>query len=152
MARPPRHGMTGTPTFISWSAMIARCSNPKTARFKYYLGKGITVCPGWQRFENFLADMGERPNGKTLERLDSSRGYYPANCVWATPKEQALNRPTTRMITAGYKTQSLTDWARQLNIQPSAIRWRIQHGWGEEQAVTYTPRRDKRRDQRKTPI
>jgi hypothetical protein len=72
--------------------MIQRCCNPKTANFKYYGGRGITVCERWRSFENFVADMGERPTGKTLDRLDTDGNYEPSNCQWATPTEQIANR------------------------------------------------------------
>ena len=152
MSRPPTHGMTGTPTHNSWVSMRERCSNPNHSRASSYIGKGIKICKRWDKFENFFDDMGNRPYGKSLERLDRNKNYTPDNCIWATPKQQAVNRDSTHLITANGVTRHLTEWARRLNIQPSAIRWRIANGWGEEQAVTYTPRKDSRRALRKYPI
>lgn len=89
----PRHGhrMKGsTRTYNTWDAMLSRCKNP---RFKYYYGLGVTVCERWLTFENFLADMGERPAGTTLDRYpDPSGNYEPGNCRWATPKQQRNNQ------------------------------------------------------------
>lgn len=82
---------SGTPTYGSWRAMRERCTNPKNKYFKNYGGRGITVCDRWHIFEHFLADMGERPPGLTLDRKDNDGNYEPGNCRWATPSEQNKN-------------------------------------------------------------
>jgi len=92
-----KHGKSYSKVYKVWQVMIDRCNNSRNRYFYNYGGRGITVCDEWHKFENFYADMGE-PNGLTLERIDNDRGYTPQNCKWASRKEQASNRRTTKYV------------------------------------------------------
>jgi len=99
-SRAFRHGHAGdgksrhqSPTYRTWRAMIQRCSSSSSPRSKkYYFARGVRVCNGWKSFKKFLSDMGERPNGKSIDRIDGRKGYFPSNCRWASLIEQARNK------------------------------------------------------------
>lgn len=106
------HGMCATPTWNTWVSMNRRCYDPKYKSYGDYGAKGVTVCEAWQEsFVNFFADMGERPTGKTLDRVENSLGYFKSNCRWATSLEQMRN--TTRSVFAivGGERKTLSEWA-----------------------------------------
>lgn len=90
-----RHGGRNTPEYSSWIAMRRRCLNPADKDYPRYGGRGITICPQWDDFAVFLADLGPRPAGMTLDRVDTQRGYEPDNVRWATAKVQGRNRRKT---------------------------------------------------------
>jgi hypothetical protein len=133
--RNPRHGHaarnTISRTYTSWQAMLQRCYNPKKKGFQDYGGLGVTVCDHWRHsFENFLADMGERPTGKTLDRWPNPYGNYePDNCQWSTPKEQQAHRKERTKLTVAAT-------ARMHGVIDGSIRNRIRrHGETVAQAI-----------------
>jgi hypothetical protein len=99
------HGGHGTRTYRIWKAMRVRCRNPNFKQYKDYGGRGITVCERWDSYENFLADMGEVPEGLTIDRIDNDGNYEPGNCRWITRKEQNMNKraPNGRSARGGNK-------------------------------------------------
>lgn len=135
-------------TYKSWDAMLQRCLNPSSQSYKYYGARGITVCDRWNpsaggSFENFISDMGERQKGMSIDRIDTSKGYDPSNCRWATMKQQASNRSNTIMLTLGERTQSITEWAEETGIPYATLSHRIRvYGWTHERALT-TPNKNK---------
>lgn len=110
------HGLAGTPTYASWCSMKSRCLNPNYPKFKDYGARGIKIYDRWEKFENFLADMGERPKGKTLDRIENDGDYEPANCRWATPRQQGNNQRTNHLINFGGQTKSIAQWCRHYGI------------------------------------
>lgn len=100
--RLTRHGMSGTPEYAVWEAMIARCHNRNNKKFADYGGRGILVCPEWRDFVNFHRDMCPRPDGLTLDRIDNDGNYGPDNCRWATYSEQNANQRPTLVCRNGH--------------------------------------------------
>lgn len=110
-----------TKTYSSWQAMRTRCRCKKHGHYKNYGGRGIKVCDRWQVFDNFLADMGERPDGCSLDRIDPNKDYEPGNCRWATKKEQMRNMRATRRVTIEGKTYVAADLAEQIGMKVDAL-------------------------------
>lgn len=131
-----RHGKFGTPIYAVWSSMIARCSNPSADSYKNYGGRGISVCERWRVFKNFLADMGDRPTGMSLDRIDVNGNYEPGNCRWATQKEQMNNTTKNRRLTLNGRTMNVTEWAETLGINRKTLETRVARGWSAERALT----------------
>lgn len=130
-----KHGQCFTPAYSSWSAMKFRCSNPNHRAYPQYGGRGIFVCDRWIVFENFLADMGERPMGRTLDRIDNNRGYEPGNCQWSTHKEQSRNRGVNHRIELNGTSLSIAEWSEKTGINYSTIKERVRRGWSASRCL-----------------
>ena len=115
-----------TPTRNSWRAMRSRCLSPTDKDYPNYGGRGITVCPEWDRFAVFLSQMGERPEGKTLGRKDNDGPYSVENCVWETIEEQNQNKRSIIVLTYQGLTMCLAEWARHFKVKYTKLysRWR----------------------------
>lgn len=134
------HGHTRGPkwskTYGCYRSMIKRCTSPKHKAFSYYGGRGIRVCARWlESFENFLADMGEPPEGMSIERIDNNGNYELGNCRWATRSEQAHNMRSNRNLTVDGETLCLSEWSRRSGVSNRTIRDRLKRGWDAKCAV-----------------
>lgn len=124
-----RHGHSiQTATYKSWAQMKNRCSNPNNAQWADYGGRGIIVCETWMEFTNFLADMGKRPRGLSIDRIDNDKGYEPGNCRWATRKEQNSNTRRNVYVLLDGQRVTATEAARRLGFGDHLILQRLKHG------------------------
>ena len=147
-----KHGHSGkgamSPTYISWKDMISRCHNQNNKRWSRYGGRGIKVCRRWREFTGFLADMGERQKGLTLERINNDGDYKPSNCRWATRAEQNYNHSGVVFITFMGKRMCMEEWAKAIKIKQRTLHARLRdYGWSVKRALTepvqkrtFTPR------------
>lgn len=130
------HGMAGSRTHHSWKAMLTRCRNHNFPGFYKHGGRGIEVCDRWLKFENFLSDMGERPEGMTLDRIDNNGDYEPGNCRWATPEEQNLNTRQNHRLSFGGESLTISEWSKRFGFKRGVLESRIRRGWSVDRALT----------------
>ncbi len=127
-----KHGKSGNRTYLSWNHMVQRCENKNNSQYKDYGGRGVTIDSSWRGdhgFENFFRDMGDRPNGKTLDRHPDKNGNYTKdNCRWATKKQQQRNTRSNVWIEAFGKLKLLIDWCEELEIQNGSIQRHLSLG------------------------
>lgn len=131
-----KHGLTGTPTYRVWEGMKQRCLNKNAPAYDNYGGRGIQICDRWLTFINFLNDMGKRPEGMTLDRINNNSNYEPSNCRWATRKEQGNNRRNSKLFTIEDETKTLAEWCQQYNISRNTVDKRLQKGLDIKTALT----------------
>ena len=129
------HGHTAggrqTPTYKSWAGMMTRCEWGNHPSFEQYGAKGIRVDPRWHSFESFISDMGERPHGKSIDRIDNSAGYFNGNCRWATQSEQSLNTSRTVKVMYCGELVPVVILCRDAGLSIKAVRARAQRRKGD---------------------
>lgn len=138
--RSTKHGHANagaiSPTYHSWAGMVARCSSEKHKNFQNYGGRGIKVCERWLTFANFLADMGEKPPGTSLDRINGNGNYEPSNCRWATATQQSRNRRSNRILTMSGVSRTVAEWSEVLGVHVGTLSWRVQQGWSDVDVLT----------------
>lgn len=126
-------------TYTTYQNMLGRCHRVSHDKYPKYGAVGITVCERWREsFANFLADMGERPEGKTIDRIDGKLGYFKENCKWSSPKEQQRNLANNVYVTFKGATKLVGEWSAELGIP--TLAWRIRKGWPVEKAFSTEPK------------
>lgn len=137
------HGSRHSPEYNCWAGMWQRCSNERSQFYDDYGGRGIKVCRRWNRFENFLADMGKRPYGMTLDRENNNGNYTPKNCRWSSKTTQARNRRGNIILSLNGVTMTAAEWSIKTGISIYVICWRVRRGWSAEKAITQPVRKMK---------
>lgn len=143
-----KHGHTGdngkilSTTYRSWKSMKQRCNDNKDSSFSSYGGRGITVCGRWNSFENFLIDMGERPENTTLDRINNNGNYNKENCRWATPLQQSTNRKNNINLTYKNETKTLSEWCKEYNVLYNIAHYRLLNGMKFEDIFINNEKRD----------
>lgn len=156
-AKPPsallesnfKHRMSRTETYRTWTSMKARCNNPGSPNYPAYGAVGIRVCDRWDRFDSFLEDMGVRPRGTTLDRIDGSKGYCPENCRWATVDVQIKNRKITRYFKHEGRLKTCREIANETGVNAYTLLSRLKIGWTIDRAISQPVVNRRRINQRK---
>lgn len=144
--RRTKHGMHKDRVYRVWTSMRARCRNPNDSSFHNYGGRGIKVCERWDKsFSNFVADMGTRPRGFDIDRIDNDKDYCPENCRWISRRQNLLNTRITRMITFNGETLPMRVWAERYGLKHTTLKYRIDSGVPVELALTASPHKAGRR-------
>ena len=130
-----------SPEYSSWASMKQRCLNPNQRGYKDYGGRGISICDRWMHsFQNFVADMGPRPDGFQLDRIDTDGNYEPGNCQWSDRKTQMNNTRRNRWITINNETRTMTQWCEFFGVVPiETFRHRRTRGWPTLTALITPP-------------
>lgn len=128
-----------SPTYRSWYAMRSRCNNKKNAKYPTYGGAGVRVCDRWNDFRMFIEDMGTRPPGTTIDRIDGSKGYEPGNCRWATSKQQQRNIKTNVYIKINGVEKTAAEWAEISGLKKETVLQRYRANWPRDKILSVRP-------------
>ena len=133
------HGMSGSKISAVRGSMIQRCHNPNSKRYKYYGGRGITVCEEWlanpKSFYTWAVENGYKI-GLTIDRIDNNKGYYPDNCRWVSHRENCMNTRSNRYVTLNNDTKTIGEWCKSIGMSHTAVYRRWKDGWSLEEALT----------------
>lgn len=124
-----KHGKSRSRCYSIWCGIVQRCENPKSRFFCHYGGRGITLAPEWRTFSAFHADMGDPPDGYTIERRNNDGPYSTSNCIWASRRTQQNNRRCNRSFTSDGVTHTVAEWSRLTGVHHNTITRRIDMGW-----------------------
>lgn len=133
-----KHRRSRTAEHNIWKTITQRCCNPHSTGYKSYGSQGITMCDAWRNsFVQFMEDMGERPSPRhQIDRIDNTKGYFPENCRWVTPKEQQRNRRNNVLLTVDGETKCIAEWCELYGIKFATLHRRVaNYGWSHEAAV-----------------
>ena len=131
-----KHGKSKSQIWFMHRSMMDRCYLQTSTAYKNYGGRGITVCKRWHDFENFYADMGDKPKGMTLERIDNDGPYLPDNVCWASYKDQANNRRSNVVLEFQGRKQTMQQWSDEMGLKIQTVWARLNRGWSVDRALT----------------
>ena len=119
----------------AWTETVRRCTNPNHPQYSYYGGRGIGICDRWLDFENYYEDMGPRPEGLTLDRIDNEKGYSKENCRWASRAVQSANRRVALVMEHEGKRQTIREWAKETGIDYYTLKYRFRSGYSPKDVL-----------------
>lgn len=138
------HKLSNTSTYTVWRQMKNRCLKKDNKDYERYGARGISICKDWLKFENFVYDMGERPAGLQLDRINNNGNYEKNNCRWVTPKENCNNRRSSRFIEYNGEIKTIIQWAKEFNICSKVLMYRLKANWPLEKVFNIKPDRSNR--------
>lgn len=137
IAAAKSHGKSKTPDYMIWRSMKTRCTLPTVATYHHYGGRGISVCSQWmESFETFMKDMGPRPPGYSIERINNDGNYEPSNCKWASKSEQSINRRNSKFLEHDGLKLTQHEWSLKTGLSSQNIYTRLRMGWSVHRALT----------------